>query len=806
MKRLTALAFTILIISFTYAQDKRFTLSGTIVDTQGKALSNVSIRVLSGGHTVQSNEEGKFCIKDLRPKIYAIAFSYLSFSSITRKIEIKNSSVDLGNVVMTNAHYTIKEIDVLGETYPTTLTGFLNREIVDQQYIHKHLGGSLMQTLSRLPGISNIGIGSGQSKPLIRGLGFNRIVVVEKGIKHEGQQWGVDHGLEIDQFATGDIEVVKGAASFLYGSDAIGGVIDIKPEALPEKGTVSGSFDLIGKSNNALYGSSANIKGRIENWVYGARVTYQNYGDYRVPTDTVHVYDYPVRLDKQKARNTAGREFNIHANAGYVTDNFRSVFYMSRNSAQSGFFANAHGLEPRRVDTDLHDASSRDFQMPYQEVKHLKVINRSSLSVGIHHLEMEAGFQHNFRQEYSMYVNHGYMPPIYPDTMKTPSDLERQYDKRVYSLNVRDRFSVGQHTFVAGFNGEYQNNAIDGWSFLIPGFRQYTGGAFLYDRYRLNERVLLHGALRYDHSHIETVRYTDWFPSVVSEENRVTETEHLVRADNLRRSFNSLVWSVGSSYHVGDFSLNTNLGKSFRVPIAKELAANGVNYHYFSYEKGDPTLSPEQSYQLDIGIQYSRNRFSFGLHPFYNYFSNYIYLNPTPRHDHFYGSGNQVFEYTQSKVRRYGGELKVNYRLSESFRTELLAEYVKAKQLSGSKKGYTLPFSPPPSVLTNLSWQPRDTGILKDTYLSIDLHLFAAQNEIVPPEKKTPGYGLVNIQTGHSLFIGCQPVTINLQVQNLFDKKYMDHTSFYRLIEMPEMGRNIVLTLSLPLTIKNTDN
>lgn len=802
MKHLTTVAFSILIISFTYAQDKGFTLSGIIVDVQGKALSDVSIRISQGEHTTRSDNEGRFLVKDLRREVYVIEFSYMSYSSVTIKTEIKNNSVDLGTIVMENAHYTLKEIDVLGEIYPTTPTGFLNKETVDQQYIHRHLSGSLMQTLSRLSGISNIGIGSGQSKPLIRGLGFNRVVVVEKGVKHEGQQWGADHGLEIDQFATGDIEVVKGAASFLYGSDAIGGVIDIKPETLPEKGTLSGSFDLIGKSNNALYGTSANIKGRTEKWVYGGRITYLNYGDYRVPTDTVHVYDYPVHLYKQKARNTAGRELNFHVNTGYITEDFRSIFYVSNNATESGFFANAHGLEPRRVDTDLHDASTRDIQMPSQQVNHLKVINRSSLSLGIHLLEMEAGFQHNFRQEFSEYVNHGYMPPVYPDTMTLPSNLEREYDKRIYSLNLRDRFSIGRHTFIAGINGEYQHNRIGGWSFLIPGFRQRAAGAFLYDRYRLNENVLLHAAIRYDYNRIKTVQYTDWFPSVVSEENGITETEHLVRANNLQRTFNSFVWSVGSSYKAGDVSLHANVGKSFRTPIAKELAANGVNYHYFSYELGDPELSPEQSYQLDVGIRYADERFSFGLTPFYNYFSNYIYLNPTPRHDHFYGAGNQIFEYTQSRVRRYGGELKASYRFSESFTAELLTEYVKAKQLSGSKKGYPVPFSPPASLLANISWQPKDTGFFRDTYLSLDLHLFASQNEIVPPEKKTPGYGLVNIQAGHSLLIYGRSAEINVQVRNLFDKKYMDHTSFYRLIEMPEMARNIILSLRIPLQLR----
>ncbi|RZL36868.1 MAG: TonB-dependent receptor, partial [Pedobacter sp.] len=183
-----------------------------------------------------------------------------------------------------------------------------NIDIVDQQFVQRHLGGSLMKTLDRLPGISSIGIGSGQSKPLIRGLGFNRVVVVDKGIKHEGQQWGADHGLEIDQFATGDIEIIKGPSSFVYGSDAIGGAINLKPVAIPMNYGIGGNVNLLGKSNNNHYGTSVNLFGSNKNWFFDSRVTYQNYADYRVPTDKVYVYEYEVPLRDNRLRNTAGRE------------------------------------------------------------------------------------------------------------------------------------------------------------------------------------------------------------------------------------------------------------------------------------------------------------------------------------------------------------------------------------------------------------------------------------------------------------------------------------------------------------------
>lgn len=675
----------------------------------------------------------------------------------------------------------------------------LNLEVVGKDFVYRNLGGSLMKTLERLPGVQTIGIGSGQSKPLIRGLGFNRVVVVDRGVKHEGQQWGSDHGLELDQFAVGEVELIKGSASFIYGSDAIGGAIDVKPEPLPAPHTRSVSVDLVGRSNNRSYGTSVRLGGRGEKWFADARATYLRYGDYRVPADTVYVYDYAVSLHRRQLRNTAGRETDLHLTTGYLGDRFNSILYLSNTFHKAGFFANAHGLEPRRVDTELHDQSARDILLPSQQVNHFKVISRNVLHLGEHHIEAEVGFQRNFRQEHSPYVSHGYMPSLLPDTLGIPATLEREFDKQVYSLNVKDYVELGRHQLTFGFNGEHQHNSISGWTFLVPPFEQSTAGVFGYDRYRLNERVLLHGAVRFDHGSLRMHEYADWFPSDVPEGGQA----YLVRAADLHRRFNSFVWSVGLNYEpVESLSLKANVGKSFRMPIAKELSANGVNYHYFSYERGNQSLSAEQSYQADVSAEWQANGWHIQVSPFYNYFPNYIYLNPTAAFDHFYGAGNQVFEYAESRVMRYGGEVQVSRKLGRSLTAEVLGEYLYSRQLSGAKKGFSLPFAPPPSLLMSLSWSPERPG---SPFVAIDYRLVARQDRIVPPEKKTPGYGVVALRAGVDAVLMRLPVQLNVQVQNLLDTKYMDHTSFYRLIELPEMGRNIVFSLRIPVISTQND-
>lgn len=796
--RIFCLLFCFAIVSKTAAQSVR--ISGKVLSSERGSLEGLTVIIQPGNLTTITDKKGRFYFTNIPKNSKSLTINYAGYLPYEIKLSLKESAVLLPDIFLKP---DIKELE---EVVVTDHFGFrrkkeesLNIETVNSSFIQRNLGGSLMQSLQRIPGVKTISIGSGGSKPLIRGLSFNQVIVVENGIKHEGQQWGADHGLEIDQYAVNRVEIIKGPSSFIYGSDAIGGAINIKPVPVPAKNTLGGSIDFTGKSNNEQFGGSINLFGRNEKWFFDTRMTVMDYGDYRVPTDTVHAYNYAVPLYKNRLRNTAGRELDLHASTGYVSEKFKSVLYASNVYSKSGFFANAHGLEPRNVDTELHDKSSRDILMPFQEVTHTKISNTTSFQIGNHQLETQLGFQKNFRREWSHYVNHGFMPPLYPDDMYAPHNLERQYDKEVFSIAIKDEFSINKHQFTVGINGEKQQNTINGWSFLIPAFQQITAGLFAYDKIRISDLWLLHGAVRLDYGKIEMEQYNDWFPSEITE-NGQTTSQYLKRSDDLNRTFQSFNWSAGVNYNPGKLALKANLGTSFRMPIAKELASNGVNYHYFRFEKGNPNLSAERSYQLDFGMEWQENKWSFQLSPFFNYFPNYIYLNPTSQHDIYYGAGNQVFEYEQSKVMRYGGELQTRYQFMTGLSVEILAEYLYSEQLSGNKKGYTLPFSPPASVLFGMTYSPEIKN-LRDTYFSLDYRYTAAQNHIVPPEKKTASSNVFNLALGTKLKTGKQDFIISLQVQNLFNTKYLNHTSFYRLIELPEASRNIILSVKVPFLI-----
>ena len=648
---------------------------------------------------------------------------------------------------------------------------------VDASYLEEHFAGSLMQSLEGIPGIKAVSIGAGLSKPTIRGLGYNRMVVSQDGIKHEGQQWGDDHGLEVDQFAVDAVEVIKGPATLLYGSDAIGGVLSLSGNRLPTV-PFEVSATLFGRTNNLQGGFSGHLAGRKGGFFYKANLTLSDYADYRVPTDSIQYYSYWIRLHDQRLRNTAGLERDGRLMVGW-TDNetFRTDLTVSDVYARSGFFADAHGMEVRLSQID-YNRSLRDVDLPYQWVNHLKVQSHTTYQLGAAALEANLAWQHNLREELSEPLSHGYMPT-------PPDSLERRFDKHTFSGSLGLRMPLGeQHELSAGLAAEHQRNRREGWGFIIPDFESSSMGVYALDRWTPSTSLALNGGLRFDLADIAVHPYSDWYPTPIS----AGDSAFLQRSADARRTFNSLTWSLGANWHRGDWILRLNVGKAFRVPIAKELGADGVNYHIFRYEQGNADLDPERSYQVDAGLEWSHGALTVKLDPYFNYFPNYIYLNPTAD----YVEGLQLYRYTQASALRYGFEAEAAWRFCLDWEASLRGQLCRSRQTSGDKQGYTLPFAVPPSLDADLTWHYHFHGCGN---VVLNLHAVTPQNEIVPPEKPTAGYMTLNLAASHRFDIRGGQLSVALQLNNLLDASYYDHTSFYRLIDVPEPGRNLSIRI-----------
>lgn len=671
---------------------------------------------------------------------------------------------------------------VVGESLRQELMHFsLGRIEVGRNYIENNFSGTLMQSLSAIPGVQARTIGSGQSKPAIRGLGSSRIAVTVDGIKHEGQQWGDDHGLEIDQFSIDRVEVIKGPAALMYGSDAIGGVLSLYTNYLPLN-EFSAKINLFGRSNNLSAGIASRLEGRRKHFFWRLHLTGTEYSDYKVPVNYIEYYSYKIPLKDGQLRNTAGRERDAALTVGYVGEYFRNDLKVSRTWSKSGFFANAHGLEVRLSDID-YDYSRTDIDLPWQSVSHTTVHNHSHYHAGHVILDADLAWQMNRREERSEPVSHGYMP-IPPD------DVERTFRKHTLSgkLGLKTDLSR-ENRLQAGADAELQHNRRGGWGFIIPNFETLSAGIYAIDRHTVSESLNFNAGVRYDHAVTRTHGYTDWFAT--PDENGIPV--HKQRSAGLRRNFDSFTWSAGLAWNPGHWVLKLNVGKSFRVPVPKELGADGVNYHIFRYEKGAANLDPEKSYQVDGSINWMGDRVTLRLDPFLNWFPNYIYLDPGST----YYEGLQMYNYTQCEVLRTGFELQSSWRLSSHLEAEAKSEWLFSRQMSGRKKGYALPFSPPFKTVLSLRYT-----FLEDGYIVPDIRIAGRQDEIVPPEKATGGWYTLNLSAGKQFKLrNANNTNFNLrtgiQIENLLNRKYYDHTSFYRLIGVPEPGRNASVMLGL---------
>ena len=661
-------------------------------------------------------------------------------------------------------------------------------DVVDQDFLRKHFTRNLTQAMENIPGVQAMDIGSGFSKPMIRGMGFNRIAVLENGIKQEGQQWGADHGLELDAFNIGTVNVLKGPSSLLYGSDAMGGVIDITSPPVPSVDMLFGDVTLLGKSVNGTLGGSFMLGIKKSFWYAQVRYSEQHFGDYRIPTDTIVYLTQKMPVYGRKLKNTAGIERNIGFFAQYQRQRYKANYSVSNVYQKTGFFPGAHGIpDVSRVEDD---GDSRNMELPYSKVNHLKVTTLQQYAWEKLVLSGDFGFQNNHREEWSVFHTHYGSQPV-PE--KDP-DKELAFNLNTLSASVKVRF-IGSSSWehALGWDGQHQRNDISGYSFLLPEYYRSTTGLLWLTTYKPNNVISVSGGMRYDYGYIhisshEDAYLADYLRKQGYDEEQVEHykwNSHAVKKKFGDYSFSlGLVWTPSERHMV-----KANVGRSFRLPGANELAANGVHHGTFRHEQGDTNLKSEQGWQMDASYNLRYNGFSISVSPFVSWFSNYIFLRPTGEWSVLPHAG-QIYRYTGAEALFAGTEATIDIHFLRSFNYRISGEYVYTYNCD---EHIPLSFSPPFSMRNTLTWQR------KQVMLYAEWQSIARQNRVDRNEDRTPGVNLFHL--GGSLNIpirGNQAIEITLTARNIFNTRYYNHLSFYRKVEIPEPGRNFQLLIKIP--------
>lgn len=607
---------------------------------------------------------------------------------------------------------------------------------------------NIIDAIAKQPGMAQITTGGGISKPVVRGLGFNRVVVVNDGIRQEGQQWGDEHGVEIDAQAVGSVEILKGPASLMYGSDALAGVLVMHSHPLPPLGTFKGSATTEYQSNNGLFAYSVSAGGNHGGFVWGSRWSQK----------LAHSYK------DGNGNYVLGTQFREQA--------FTQLLGVNRRWGCSHLTLSLYHLTPSIAEGETAGTgNSYGKASPYQQIHHYKAVLDNTFLVGMGCIKILAGYQQNRRQEFETAEECG-------------------LDFRLHTVNYDLRYTLpiggSGWRLSVGTSGMCQRSINEGTEFLVPAYRLFDCGLFATASFDHGQWHFSGGA-RYDRRHLTS------FALIEDGEERFSR---------FSRRFSGLTGSIGMVINASDrLNLRLNIARGFRAPNISELGSNGEHEGTGRYETGEHMLHAENSLQADFGIDFSLPWLFVQASLFANRISNYIFLEKVLA-----DTESNLYHFSAGNARLLGCEFLVDVHPIDRLHFENTLSYVDACQLGKSGGERSLPFTPAPRLTSNLRL---DISKKHAAFVSLGIEQYMRQSHAHTAngtETATPAYMLLNASAGTDIIIhGHTIMKLALTADNLLNRAYQSHLSRLKYITeggLNNMGRNIALRLTLPLTVE----
>lgn len=680
-------------------------------------------------------------------------------------------------------HLEINEVTVTGLTGQSRMKEMpAPVSILTGRELQTIAATNIIDAIAHQPGVSQITTGSGISKPVIRGLGFNRVAVVSDGIRQEGQQWGDEHGVEVDAQAVGQVEILKGPASLMYGSDAMAGVLILHPHHVVPLGQMSANLSTEYQTNNGLFGYSANFAGNKCGLVWDGRWSqkmahaYQNKRDGFVPGS---------QFCEQSARLMLGvnRDWgHAHVAASY--------FHLTPSMVE--------GERDELTGELCAEGEVKTYQkaLPFQQVYHYKVVSDNALLLNRGQLKLLLGYQQNRRQEFE----------------ESPTEYGLYF--MMHTLNYDLRYLLETQNgwkLAAGVVAMYQHSMNKGDEYLIPAYVLFDVGSFATASHRVG-RWNLTGGVRMDHRQLNSHGQLAGIDTDDIMDNRDIPSEAII-FEEFSRHFNGFSASLGGVCNLTQgLDLRLNLSRGFRAPNMSELGSKGVHEGTMRYEVGNHDLDAEQSLQFDLGLNYSSRHVSAQLALFANRIENYIYIHRTGEN---LDDEHATFRYDAGDARLMGFEAMVDVHPVHSIHFENTFSLVDAVQLHQPRSSKYLPFTPAPRWTSELKYEITHNGhLLNNAYASVGLECYLKQDHYHmadDTETATPSYTLFNLTAGTDVCLrGRQVASLYLTASNLFDRVYQNHLSRLKYIGVnpvsgrmgiSNMGRNVSLKLVVPISL-----
>jgi iron complex outermembrane receptor protein len=781
----------------TCAISGKVTNRNTGIPIEGAAVSIINVPV---GELTDSLGIFSFC--HLKDDNYTLLINYIGYETDTVYVKLHNDT--LLDIHLKPLVVELSEVEVSAEYI----------EPVIRHIDYDKPSTSFNKMLSVLPGVAAINIGGGASKPVIRGLSGNRVAVINRGIVRQNQQWGADHGIDVNLPDIYNANVYKGPSSLLLGSGTTTAV-EILPYGFENKDFFKGEAQLYGASNNDLYGAGLTARWQKGNWFLQGAYDYKDYADYRLPAEKTDYESQGIAFPDKRLPNSAGKEYSLSGTVGFMKKNVTTYLNVSNNYQKTGLFEleedhsdhdHDHGDGDGDGDgDDDHDQdvdnSHRNIALPYATANHFAVTNNTEWKTSVFRLSVNTGYQYNHRCEYEHFHEH-YEGQAEPGT---DDDIAVDFKLRTYSSNARLFLDEKENwTKTIGASVEYQQNKVEGFEYFLPRYNQISGGLSFVNTFRYTNEWLFSAGARYDFGNIDVTGFYDNALAANLEEQGYGEDvvrQYAQRAYDVDRDFGSWSASVGLIYTPRSYkglAYKANVSKTFRFPSANELAANGVHHAAFRYEIGNPDLKAENGYTLDLGLNYdNKEGLSVEFSPFVNYYSNFIFLQPVEETSvSLYD--DKPYQYSQAKAIFTGAEYKVTWLLLRQLEVSSAGSFVLNKNLDDHNP---FPFTPP-FTMTNEIKRFKNTGKKKGLIyyqLSASHQWYAKQSRVGFDEAKTAGTSLFNASAGFDYrFTPKFAINFNLQVQNIFNTRYLNHLSLYRRLNIPDPGRNIQVFLRIP--------
>ncbi|HVW13471.1 MAG TPA: TonB-dependent receptor [Mucilaginibacter sp.] len=796
------------------------TLSGTVTDkADGKPIPGATISIPDLRTGTVTDVNGKYLLTKLPKGVYLVQVSFIGYANVDKNIDftrtstwdvqLQASAIEAGEVVITGVS---KATEIKRDPVPMAA--------VSKSYIDQHSASTnVIDEIANIPGVSAVTTGPNVSKPFIHGLGYNRVVTLEDGMRQEGQQWGDEHGIEVDQNSIDRIEVIKGPASLSYGSDAIAGVVNMLTPPPVDNGKILGSFTGDYGTNQGLLESSFRLYGNQNGLVWGTILSdkeakdYQNQHDGRV---------YGTGYKEKDGRIMVG----LNKNWGYsylnasVYDDEQEIPDGSRDPFTRQFTRQVTDIDTFRPIVPQSVLNSYAITPLHQHVQLYRIYDNSSIALGSGNLLINLGYEYSHRREYTH--------PSEPDIAGLNLHLSS------YTYDVKYNFSLGNdYQTTVGINGQYQNNTIgDATDFPIPAYSQFDIGPFFILKKSFG-KLDLEGGARYDSRTITSQdAFIDtavaFYPSLYTGANPANTPNVMQQFSGFSKTFTGATGSFGATYNFSNaFLIKANIARGFRAPNIAELSANGPDPGSQEYHVGNTNFKPEFAVQEDFGVFLTLPNVSASVELFNNDIKNYIFqeqeLNPdgTPVRNPLFPLYT-VFTYTQTRARINGGEFNLDLHPVKwlHFENSLALTYGTNLGNGGPVPDSLkyLPFIPPLHTHSELRGTfAKGFGSFRNVYVYAGFDHYNAQDRFFAAygtETYTAGYNLLSAGVGGNIVNaqGNTVLKIFIEGTNLANTNYQSNMSrlkyFDNRVVPPgtqpgifNMGRNISFKVVVPFDL-----